>query len=281
MLRGATRRTRPSVWSVGLLAVALGCAGHGSEARAVGPSTSSSGVSASRSDPVTAPPSAAPGCGPGPLTVTSAVLDRSVRVTVLSVAPPAAVTAVVYLLHGANTDETQWTAIGAEDALSALASTGTATHMAVVLPDLPSASLEANDAAALVQDVIPAVEACLGGSVDRAHRAVGGISRGGQVALEAASDHADLFAAVGGHSPVVASDDVSTVARRLASSGLHVWLDVGADDGLRDVTSALGAALTDLGSAPRLQVLPGGHDRAYWRAHVQDYLAWYAQQVGG
>ena len=56
-----------------------------------------------------------------------------------------------------------------------------------------------------------------------------------------------------------------------------MWLDVGIDDGLRAATTELATALTDLGAPPALQVPPGNHDRTYWRAHVQDYLAWCAR----
>ena len=181
--RGRGVATRWGLIAIGLLAIAPGCTGNRGDTPTVASSASSDGVTTIPPGSLTTPAPAATACAAGTLTVSSAVLGRSVRVSVLSIAPLAQVTAVVYLLHGANTDETQWPAIGAEDARLHFAPTGAATTMAVVLPDLPSAAIGVNDEAALVQEVIPSVESCFGGAIDRVHRAVGGISRGGQVTV--------------------------------------------------------------------------------------------------
>ena len=125
---------------------------------------------------------------------------------------------MVYLLHGAGTDESQWGAIGVQRTLDGLVSTGRSLPFVVVLPDLPSVNDPALDAAALLNDIIPAVEKCSGGSRPPTRRAVGGISRGGALALEVAADHPAQFAAVGGHSPAVPRNEIVSLAQRLASS---------------------------------------------------------------
>jgi enterochelin esterase-like enzyme len=208
------------------------------------------------------------------------VLGHDIRASIVSAVPIADVVGVVYLLHGANTDETQWTAIGVGAALDDLASAGATRPMALVLSDLPNSYNIAMDSSALINDVLPAAEACLGGPRPRLQRAVGGISRGGELALSVAAAHPELFMAVGGHSPAVADADLQPgLAQNLAAAAVHVWLDVGTEDGLRPATVDLAQSLTDLGATPELHVTPGQHDRAYWSSHLPDYLTWYAQQV--
>jgi enterochelin esterase family protein len=213
------------------------------------------------------------------ITVESAALAAPVRVSVVTPDGFDRTVSVVYLLHGASTDETQWEEIGMQAALDDLIATGQPRPFTVVLPDLPSGGDPAADAVAFFEDVIPAVERCLGGPRTAAHRAVGGISRGGTLALEVAAEHSDAFAAVGGHSPAVADVDQTSLVQGLASSNIRVWLDVGTSDALRPATQQLASALTDAGKTAELLLPPGAHDRAYWSAHLTEYLAWYGQAV--
>jgi enterochelin esterase-like enzyme len=213
------------------------------------------------------------------ITIQSDVLSTPVRVSVVAPSTAERSDRVLYLLHGANTDETQWEAIGVQAALDAVVASGQTRPFTVVLPDLPNSYDPAIDAPAFFDDVVPAVERCLGGPRSAAHRAVGGISRGGSLALEVAAFHGDAFAAVGGHSPAVADIELTSLARQLASNRTHVWLDVGTGDSLRPATEQLATALTDAGSTPELLVSSGGHDRAYWGAHLHDYLEWYGRAI--
>jgi hypothetical protein len=53
-----------------------------------------------------------------------------------------------------------------------------------------------------------------------------------------------------------------------------IWLDTGADDPFR----ATDAELASLQHAT-LHVWPGGHDLAYWSAHLGRYLRFYADAL--
>ena len=112
---------------------------------------------------------------------------------------------------------------------------------------------------------------------DPAHRAIGGISRGGEWALLIAARHPEVFGAVGGHSPAVGvpTNPGPQLAGMLAGKPLRVWLDVGSSDSLVSPVTDLDQSLTARGIAHDLQVGAGGHDRSYWGAHVDDYLRWY------
>jgi Putative esterase len=121
--------------------------------------------------------------------------------------------------------------------------------------------------------------------------AVGGISMGGFGAFDLARQRS--FCAVGGHSPALfrtgaetpagAFDDAEDFDRHdlLGAArngerfgGARLWLDVGRSDPFRETTAELARL-----SGARLNVWPGGHDTRYWRAHVDDYLRFYADAL--
>jgi len=228
----------------------------------------------------TADMSCAPTGGIARLTIQDATAARAIRVSIIASTNTSPGAAVLYLLHGAGTDESQWEAIGVQTALEDLVSTGRSRPLVVVLPDLPSDSAPTLDSAALLNDVIPTVEKCSGGARSPTHRAVGGISLGGRLALEVVADHPDQFAAVGGHSPAVPTNEITSLAQHLASSHVRVWLDVGNNDTLRTTTTQLADELTNEGDPADFSVAPGGHDRAYWASRLSDYLHWYSSAIG-
>jgi len=120
--------------------------------------------------------------------------------------------------------------------------------------------------------------------------AIGGMSMGGFGALDLATR--GRFCAVGAHSAALwrtagatapgAFDDAADFARHdliahPTSYREPVWLDVGADDPFRAADIALAH---ELHGTVTLHVWPGGHDTAYWRAHVKAYLRFYALACG-
>lgn len=270
-------RRAGAVAGVALL-VATGC----TSPHTVAPSPASTAPVDSTGATSTPPRAVVDGCPTGPgstrLTIASTALGHTIRMTIITAVPPDEVGRVLYLLHGANTDETQWADIGVQQALDDTVANGDAP-IGLLLPDLPNSYDLGLDSTALIDDVIPAAEACLSRIKDRSQRAVGGISRGGQLALAVAAAHPELFGVVGGHSPVVDVAHQRQLAHDLATSDLRVWLDVGEDDALRPATVSLAQALTALGASPELTVSPGRHDRSYWAAHLHDYLNWYQQEL--
>jgi S-formylglutathione hydrolase FrmB len=123
--------------------------------------------------------------------------------------------------------------------------------------------------------------------------AIGGISMGGYGALHLASLRPKEFCAVGGHSAALwtsggasapgafdnaedyARNDVFAAARRGAYRGLPVWIDGGDHDPFRvaDAEFARIVNVTD-------HVWPGGHEGAYWHAHMAQYLRFCANACG-
>jgi len=178
----------------------------------------------------------------------------------------------VYLLHGAGADETQWPAIGLAARADELIAAHSIRRVIVVMPD----SGLAPDDTSLVDTIVPWADANLPASTARTDRAIGGISAGGTAAIRITARNRNLFSRLGGHSAVV--DAGTADLAPLAAWDGAVWLDVGEDDGLRPGTEAAARTLTALGARSELHVWPGQHDRAYWGAHVTDYLLFYAGQ---
>ena len=215
------------------------------------------------------------------LTVASAVYRHSVATSVYL--PPCydwtvAPIPVIYLLHGANADETQWPDVGVQAAADALIAQG-APPFAVVMPAGPYL-FGADYERFVLDDLMPGIEGQVLVSQSGRGRAIGGISLGGYWALKTAFEHPDLFAAVGGHSPVTRHSGGPDDPAALASSapgleGLQITLDVGDMDSLRVSTEQLAGTLRARGLAVALSVSRGGHNRTYWRAHTPDYLRFY------
>ena len=190
---------------------------------------------------------------------------------------------VVYLLHGGNADETQWPDVGVPSEADALIAQGVRRFVVVMPGGDYHPSLDY--AAFVMNDLLPGVEGKFRVSAVRADQAIGGISLGGYWALRLAFKHPEVFAAVGGHSPVVnlgQSDDPLALAATANGLGqLRVSLDVGDADALRAGTARLAHVLEARGLAVTFAVHPGRHDRVYWRSRTGAYLQFYLDAIAG
>jgi enterochelin esterase family protein len=110
---------------------------------------------------------------------------------------------VLYLLHGANADETAWHRLGRVNLiLDNLRASGRAKPFIVVMPfgygvppNLPAQPGEntAKFGRDLIDDVIPLIESRFRAIADRDHRALVGLSMGGGEALTIGLNHLELF----------------------------------------------------------------------------------------
>ncbi len=184
---------------------------------------------------------------------------------------------VIYLLHGANADETQWPDLQVQPRADELIAQGR-TPFVVVMPGGDYHST-LDYSAFVPDDLIPAIERQFHVQAARSGRAIGGLSMGGYWALRIAFSQPDQFAAVGGHSPVVGvdqPDDPYRLARTAVGlDQLRVTLDAGNTDPLQSGAIVLAQRLRSRGVAVSLAVNPGGHNRSYWRSHTADYLQFY------
>jgi enterochelin esterase-like enzyme len=217
-------------------------------------------------------------------------------------AHPAARYPVLYMLHGMGGDERQWQRLGLLTAAERLIATGEIPPMIIVMPRgdqaywMDHAGNGPRWGRFVVTELVDDVDIHYRTIADRDHRAIGGVSMGGHGALQLALNNPDRFATVGSHSLVLrrhseapayfgdaswfaAHDPVSLVQQRPdAARRLSLWIDVGREDGWSGRDEAFHAQLVAAGSAHLWQEWPGGHDDAYWSAHLDDYLTYYGDR---
>lgn len=188
----------------------------------------------------------------------------------------------LYLLHGATETDQQWEDLGVGAVADALIARGSIPPLLIVMPRedtwLPLRENPFGDQ--LVQAVIPWVETTYQAVPDRQHRAVGGLSRGGNWAVRLGLLHWGLFGSLGGHSAPLFIGDLAKVPGWLEAIPLEkvprIYLDIGEDDRDLSQAEAFRAALQAAGIDPDWHLNPGLHDEAYWRSHLEDYLLWYS-----
>ena len=195
---------------------------------------------------------------------------------------------VLYLIHGQTYTDTQWDRLGAPERADKLIAAGEAGPFIIVMPRdrVWREPTENNFGLAVEQSLIPWVDEYYRTIPDRAHRAIGGLSRGGAWAVHLGFSHWELFSAVGVHSGFVFQSDVQELYLWLYNipAGLtpRIYMDLGDDDRPEITKSSawLEDLLTKFEIPHEYHMFAGEHEEAYWQAHVEDYLRWYSIDWG-
>jgi enterochelin esterase family protein len=204
---------------------------------------------------------------------------------------------VLYLLHGYSDDASGWTAVGkANLILDALIAQGKAKPMLIVMPlgygapeivqrtptfgaPFRNANLREknfnNFRAALIDEVIPAVERMYKVDSSRDSRAIAGLSMGGAESLLAGLNRLDKFSWVGAFSSGGLGDDPTTAFPNLSSGvndQLHLlWIACGTDDRLITPNRKLIEWLKGKGIHLTAIETPGMHTWMVWRGNLIDF----------
>jgi len=229
---------------------------------------------------------------------------------------------VFYLLHGAGDCDDSWTSVGrAGFIMDNLIEARKAKPMIVVMPaghTVPGvmggrgrgAGGRDEFADDFLQDIMPYVEKNYRVLADRPHRAIAGLSMGGNQTLNIAIPHLDKFAYVGVYSsgligqfggsrgpgmaaapspaaPAAAApvspatpswedQHSAELDNAAARKGLKLlWFSTGVDDGLMPTTRATVEMLQKRGFNPVMKESPGAHTWINWR----NYLGEFAPQL--
>ena len=188
---------------------------------------------------------------------------------------------VLYLLHGQGMDNSYWISLGVTG-IADLAINHGQTPFIMVFP-FEERFLEDNSISkfpdAMVNDLIPWVDANYATCTEKVCRAIGGISRGGGWAIKLAMRHIDLFGTLGGHSYGLMFGDSNWVQKQLETHTIddfpRIYLDRGDQDSLAPDIDYYFKVLMANGIRPEFHIYPGGHTRSYWRTHVQEYMDFY------
>jgi len=195
---------------------------------------------------------------------------------------------VLYLIHGQTYTDIQWDQLGVPEIADKLIRSGEVAPFIVVMPRdrVWLEPTEDNFGKAVEQSLVPWVDEHYRTIPDRAHRAIGGLSRGAAWAVHIGLSRWDLFSAVGVHSGFVFYSDTQPIYLWLYNtpSGMvpRIYMDVGDDDRPEISKGAawLEALLTRLDIPHEWHLFSGEHDQVYWQAHLEDYLRWYTMEWG-
>jgi enterochelin esterase-like enzyme len=195
---------------------------------------------------------------------------------------------VLYLIHGQTYSDTQWDRLGAPESADQLIAAGESAPFIIVMPRdrVWLEPTEDNFGLAVEQSLIPWVDEHYRTIPDRAHRAIGGLSRGAAWAIHLGFSHWELFSAVGVHSGFVFHSDVQTLYLWLynipAGMAPRIYMDI-ADEDRPEITKSatwLEELLTQFDIPHEWHMFVGEHEETYWQAHVKDYLRWYTMDWG-
>ncbi|HEX4277700.1 MAG TPA: alpha/beta hydrolase-fold protein [Bryobacteraceae bacterium] len=208
---------------------------------------------------------------------------------------------VLYLLHGAGSDESSWSESGRVNLiLDNLIAEGKLKPLVVVMPygyAYPPGSPLAGGADAmkrqragfnrdLMEDVIPLVQAAYRVQPDRDHRAVAGLSLGGAQALGVGLTHPELFSRVAGLSPALGAvtsaeaggldfKALAADAKKVNGEYKLLWVGCGTDDTLFQSVKSFSGMLDASGVKHVWRESDGAHTWLNWRR----YLAEVAPQL--
>lgn len=195
---------------------------------------------------------------------------------------------VLYLLHGANADDTAWHRLGRVNAiLDNLLATGQSRPFLVVMPfgygvppSQPAAPGENTRLFGkdLLDDLIPYVESTFRVAANRDSRALVGLSMGGGQALSIGLNHLDRFSYVGGFSSGLGAEaEFPNTYRSLiadpdaANATLKVlWIGCGTDDGAFNASQQFSAFLTRHKVTHTFRATPGAHTWMVWRRYLHE-----------
>lgn len=191
----------------------------------------------------------------------------------------------LYLLHGQTFTEDQWDRLGVAEVANSLISDEKIPAMIIIMPgehDQHKPPPENLYGEAITKELIPFIDKTFRTIGDREHRAIGGLSRGGNWAIHLGLSQWPLFGSIGAHSaPTFVTDGPPRIREMLASIPKdklpRIYMDAGVDDGWRQYTFQLEAVLTEEDIPHEWYQFQGTHDEEYWSKHVEDYLLWYAQ----
>lgn len=192
---------------------------------------------------------------------------------------------VLYLVHGQSYTDDQWERLGVRTAADRLISMGEASPFLIVMPRDRSWQEPTQDlfGQAVVDDLIPWMDANYRTLAERESRSLGGLSRGGAWALHMGLRYWERFGSFGMHSGFAFHSDVPYIKIWLdgipADQYPRIYIDIGDNDRPEIEESAVWfeGLLIDRGIPHEWHLFSGYHEEVYWQAHVEGYLRWYTE----
>lgn len=194
---------------------------------------------------------------------------------------------VLYMLHGMTDTDDQWIRLGLTDIADQLISSRLIQPMIIVMPyeiSWQQTPEESNFDKAITDVLIPYIEKHYSVCTERDCRAIGGLSRGGNWAVDIGFANWQMFGAVGAHSTPLFYGETLRITQAVQSmpslqDAPAVYVDAGKKDANLAQVEEFEQTLTELGVDHEYHINAGYHDDTYWSAHTEQYLLWYASKL--
>jgi enterochelin esterase family protein len=193
---------------------------------------------------------------------------------------------VLYLLHGADGDETVWTIFGRMNTIvDNLIADKKAAPMIIVTPAAyaydPTSGVAGEKQRAdfekdLLGDLIPFVQANYRVLADREHRALAGLSMGGSLTINIGPRHLETFSRVGvfsaggGQNPAESLKDVGANAKNVNAQLKLFWMGIGTDDPGFVGAKRTSDYLDSVSIKHTFKTIPGAHTWIVWRRFLNE-----------
>jgi enterochelin esterase-like enzyme len=191
----------------------------------------------------------------------------------------------LYLFHGQGFTDDQWDRMGADETADRLISQGEIPPLLIIMPyerygGQPDQTAFSDS---IMYVLLPYIDENYRTLADRAHRAVGGLSRGAGWSVHLGFTQPNYFSAVGAHSPAVFYYDAQRMRTWLPKMPdqlrPRVYIDIGDRDRPEIMDSAvwLSQVLDQYEVDHEWHLFSGYHNEEYWSSHMEQYLRWYTQ----
>jgi len=190
---------------------------------------------------------------------------------------------LLILMHGQLFTDDQWVRLGVPTTADTLILSGQVSPFIVAMPYEEYSLInpyESKFGESVVEELVPWLDANYNTCAKKQCRAIGGLSRGAAWAMHEGLIHWDVFGAIGGHSMPPFTGDPSYLPlwlRNIPSGQIPlIYMDIGDKDVYLPYASNWDKLLTYYKVPHEFYINAGQHNEAYWSAHVEDYLVWYA-----
>ena len=192
---------------------------------------------------------------------------------------------VLYLFHGQSYTDEQWDRLGIDETADRLIAEGDIAPLIMVMPfeeDDRTPPPENVYGMVIVRELLPHIDDEYRTITGREYRAIGGLSRGGNWAINIGLSNWSKFGIIGAHStPSFVTDGPPRIREILdvipRDMLPRIYMDSGADDLWREYTLKLEAVFTEENIPHEWHQFEGAHEEEYWASHLEDYLLWYTQ----
>lgn len=190
---------------------------------------------------------------------------------------------VLYLIHGQSYNDDQWDRLGADESADGLILNHQVDPFIIVMPRDRVWTQPKEDmfGQVIIDQLIRWVDEHYRSLPDRRYRAIGGLSRGAAWAVHLGITNWQTFGAIGAHSLPIFASDTPFIRKWLEDippeSMPRIYLDIAEKDRWIQIAAWFENLLTEEDIPHVWHLYPGYHEEAYWQAHVEEYLRWYAQ----